>query len=972
MISKREIILLLLFLVFPAVRNAAGQESFTNDPSVLSNGNWTRIAVTKEGLYRLEYSDLINIGVTNPGNVSIYGNNQGQLSFYNDGKAHDDLKRVAVKIEKGSDNVFGEGDYVVFYGQATHRWNYNHDSGRYEFLRHNYCDTAYYFVTSLPEEAPGIKTCQQPVYDYDYISSEHDEHYRHELESVSLLGSGREWYQVAYSGVAISVATGFKNIVSTKKLSYSIRVLGRSDTPVSFSFKQGTQSVQTVYPPVLDMADQNGLYASIATAQGSFFPASESPTFNITFSNGGNSSSSGWIDYIDLFARASTVYTSGQMFISDTLTVAPGRITKFVISSQSPAIVWDITDPAEPMQVNAIFSDSEISFTANTDSLRRYVVFTTGSLLSPVLVSDPVVNQDIHSLPTAGMIIVTHPSFRKQAERLALLHSRDDGISSVIVTPQQIYNEFSGGIPDAVAIRNYVKMVWDRSKGTSSPLKYLLLFGDGSYENKVRPPANTSYIPTWQSVTSNIGVQTFTSDDFYGLLDDGEGEADGYLDIGIGRLPVADTADARIVIDKIERYLSSSAFGSWRSTLCLVADDEDNNLHMTDAENLSAIVASEAPEIITDKIYLDAFKQVSSISGNTYPDATEAIKNRIESGCLILNYVGHGSETGLAHEKVVKADDINSWNNEERLPLFVTATCEFSRFDNVTINPSTGAITANTSAGEMVLLNPDGGGIALMSTTRVVYSAPNYTLNSNILMQAFDTATDGSSMRLGDIIRNAKINSGSGTNKRNFLLLGDPALRLAFPKNGTVVTDSINNVSVESETDTLKALSRITISGHILNSNGALDNSFNGIIEPVVYDKVATITTLANDGGATMSYSVPGNVIFKGVTTVIEGMFSFSFIVPLDINYSYGKGRITYYAWNDVKDVNGSFNNITVGGFSGNSITDTEGPSVNLFMNDTLFRDGDITDASPVLLALLSDESGINVSGTGIGHEIVA
>ncbi len=556
--------------------------------------------------------------------------------------------------------------------------------------------------------------------------------------------------------------------------------------------------------------------------------------------------------------------------------------------------------------------------------------------------------------------------------RIADIHLADDGTSSIIVTPGQIYNEFSGGIPDAAAIRNFIRMIYSRGTEGGSPLKYLLLFGDGSYENKTPPPGNTSYIPTWQSVNSHVGVLSFTSDDFYGLLDDGEGEADGFLDIGIGRLPASDTAAAGIMVRKIASYIDNSAMGSWRNVLCMVADDEDANLHMMDAENLTVAAKEAAPPLTAEKIYLDAFRQVTTATGNSYPDAEKAINNRIAAGCLVLNYVGHGNESGLAHERVVRTDDINSWKNKNMLPLFITATCEFSRFDDVEINQATGLISSRTSAGEMVLLNPEGGGIGLMSTTRVVYSAPNYMLNRRIYDYIFSTAPDGRSMKLGDIIRLAKINSGTGMNKRNFLLLGDPALRIAWPVQGRVVTDSINSMSVEVATDTLKALSLITITGHIEDNDGNSMDGFNGVVEPVVYDKVSTVSTLANDGGSPMSFPVTGNVIFRGTTTVNEGKFSFSFIVPLDINYSFGNGFITYYAHDDNQDVNGSFSDIIVGGFSDININDTEGPVIKLYMNDTLFNEGGITDTAPSLLALISDESGVNATGTGIGHDIIA
>jgi hypothetical protein len=972
MILKRGLIFILGLLAFQAGNPAISQDYGYKTSSVLKDGLWSRIAVVAPGIYRLSYSDLRNMGITDPANVSVYGNNHGQLSFYNNDQKPDDLKKIAIKLEKGSDNVFGENDYLIFYAEGTHRWKYSSTLDKYEFSRQYYSDTAYYFITSKTGDAIYTDNYQQPSASPDYISTSHDVCYRYEKDAVNLLGSGREWYQSAVNGLSYSINPDFNDVILNEAISYKVRVLGRSDTQVSFSFNQGENNIRTITPSPVNLSDINGLYASSATVEGTTLPSSGSPTFTLTFSNGGNISGYGWIDYVDLHARALSKYSQGQMFMSDTRTIAPGHTTKYVIESTSQPIVWDITDPFNPMSLQTTFTNGQVSFNASGDSLRKYILFNTGSILTPVIFKGTVSNQDLHAPASADMIIVTHPSFLVQAQRLADIHLQNDGLTSIIVTPQQIYNEFSGGIPDAAAIRNYVKMIWDRSKGTTQPLKFLLLFGDGSFDNKNKTAGNTNYILTWQSINSTTAVQSFTSDDFYGLLDEGEGEAEGYLDIGIGRLPVDNTTDARVLVDKIQNYISTSSFGSWRNTLCMVADDEDNNLHMNDAENLSSLIADEAPMITNEKIYFDAYRQVSSISGNTYPDATKAINNRIEDGCLILNYIGHGSESGLAHERVIKPDDITSWANSGKLPLFITATCEFSRFDNVNINASTGEISAKTSAGEMVLLNPNGGGIALMSTTRVVYSAPNYTLNSNIIDYAFNKAADGSSMRFGDIIRLAKINSGSGTNKFNFMLLGDPAVRLAWPENGNVVTDSINGVSIESVTDTLKALSLITISGHIEDESGNLAESFNGTVEPVVFDKPTKIKTLANDGGETMEFEVPGSTIYKGSAKVTEGQFSFSFIVPIDINYSYGNGRITYYAHNDQIDVNGFTDKIIIGGFSDNQIDDSEGPVIKLFMNDTLFSDGDITDTDPTLLAIISDKSGINTTGTSIGHDIVA
>ena len=940
--------------------------------SVLSTGKWIKFGVTDAGIYRLDYSRIRDMGIDDPATAVLYGNNTGQLSFRNDGTSPDDLRKIAVVRETGSDGVFNEGDYLLFYAEGTHRWKWDSNDDRYVFARHYYSDTAWYFITSLPGGILQMTSETPPAQPFNRESSATDLIYRHELENVNLIKSGREWYQQVLSNAQNIINPGFSDLILTERIKYTIRVLARSEADTHFTLRQGTTDLVIATVPPVNMTDLNGVYANTVTRADSCLPASEAPLFSLTFSGGSDLAATGYIDYVDLQARARIRYHDNQLFVSDTRTVGPSNITRFTLEGSASLKVWDVTDPFAPKIMETSSSSGNTLFTASTDTLRKFIAFETGDVRQMVAEAVAVPNQDLHSLSPANLIIVTHPLFTDYAVSLAEIHLADDGTTSLIVTPEQIYNEFSGGIPDAVAIRNFVKMIYEKGTSSATPLRYLLLFGDGSYENKTPPPYNNAFIPTWQSVNSTTGVLSFTSDDFYGLLDEGEGEADGYLDIGIGRLPASDTLSAGIMVRKIASYLDPSTQGSWRNVMCLIADDEDSNLHMTDAEGLAATASSAAPPLVIEKIYLDSYRQETTVTGSSYPDAVTAIDNRMAAGCLIMNYVGHGNESGLAHERVIRTDNINSWKNGTMLPLFITATCEFSRFDDVEINQATGLISPKTSAGEMVLLNPEGGGIALMSTTRVVYSAPNYTLNRNIYDYAFATAGDGRSMRLGDIIRLAKTSSGTSMNKRNFLLLGDPALRLAWPVRGRVVTDSINGVSVEVPVDTLKALSVITVSGHLENSDGGIMTDFNGTVEASVYDKVMHVTTLANDGGTPMTYPVTGNVIFRGTTLAESGRFSYSFIVPLDINYSYGYGKINYYARDGTGDSNGSYSNITVGGFSEISSDDTEGPAIRLFMNDTLFREGGITDTSPTLLALLSDESGINATGSGIGHDIIA
>ncbi|HUX59621.1 MAG TPA: type IX secretion system sortase PorU [Bacteroidales bacterium] len=954
----------------PIILFAQNDKDSNPSSSVLSSGEWFRVAVTQDGIYKIDYSRLNQLGLENPANPRIFCNNSGQLSYYNNDPVPDDLKECSIYIS-GNDTILNEGEYLLFFGKGTNRWNYNYTTGEYNFLRHNYSDTAFYFITSGSTRSKRINTAANSYLSNNYSSSESDIMFIHEQDDENLIKSGREWFQPISAVRGISVTPEFADLIPTEKIKFSIRLAARASVPTVFRLYEGDSLKKSAQVPGVNLFAYTGTYAQITDSSGYIFSGSASPEYEIRFYNNGEAGAKGWIDYVKMQGRKSNSFTGAMKQYSDSRSVTPGRITEFTISStKDNALIWDISDPLNVKQIQYTKTGDIISFKAATDTLKTFVAFMPENALDPSIRTAAIPNQNLHGSDPADMIIVTHPLFRQYAEKLATIHHNNSGLISQVVTLEQVYNEFSGGVPDIVAIRNFVRMKYQNQQNSNHPLMYLLLFGDGSYENKTLPPNNPNFIPTYQSQNSNVFVSSFTSDDFYGLLDDDEGEAEGIEDIGIGRLPVSDTIQAGIILSKIIRYLDPANMGEWKNMICITADDEDGNTHMSDAEGLATIIKDSVPSYNVDKIYLDAFRQITTVNGQSYPDVTKAINDRINSGCLIFNYVGHGSENGLAHERVIKTEDINSWKNSGKLPLFITATCEFSRFDDIEINILTREMTGKTSAGEMVLLNKDGGGIALMSTTRVVYSAPNFFLNRNIFNYAFDCDESGKALRLGDIIRLAKNNSGSGPNKRNFSLLGDPALRLAYPQYGKVITDSVNKVSISHETDSLKALALITIAGHIEDQEGTLMDTFNGVVSPLIYDKTSKIKTLANDGGQIMEFDLRNNIIFNGKTMAIDGKFRFTFIVPRDIDYSFGNGKISYYANDNVKDMNGSFNDIVVGGFSNLTIIDTDGPDIKLYMNDTLFRNGGITDNNPRLLAIIEDKDGINTTGSGIGHDL--
>ena len=971
---RTNIITTLLLLLLTARFSLVSQVSDNYmDTSVLSSGKWYKMAVTIDGIYRIDFTTLKNLGLENPSNPKIFGNNYGQLSYYNNDPKPDDLNEIPLMFIYESDSLFNEGDYLLFYAKGTHRWDYDYTNSEYSYQRHNYSDTAFYFITSGHAPSKKIFNSNPLLTPSGYTSSEHDVLFIQEDETENIIKSGREWYQPISTLRSIVIDPGFTNIILSEKIKYKIKALARSPVPTSFRLYEGNTQLLSKMVSEVNMNTTTGTYARIDTVSGSSFPLSQSPRYEIKYYNNGESNSKAWVDYIILQARAKSDFTGMPLQLIDSRSISPGRTSEFSVkSSATDVLIWDVSNPFDIRKVTYSVSADNLVFKAKTDSLKTFIVFNKNQVLRPIIKNKVVPNQNLHSSVPCDMVIVCYPLFLSQAEKLANIHFRNSGLISLIVTPQQIYNEFSGGIPDIAAIRNFLRLMYKKYSGNTHSTKYLLLFGDGSFENKTLPPNNPNFVPTYQTQNSNVIVSSFTSDDFYSLLDDGEGEFYGTEDLGVGRLPVSDTTQAGAIVRKIERYLNPSNIGKWRNIISIAADDEDGNTHMIDAESLASIINNNYPAFNIDKIYLDAFRQQSSVNGQSYPDATKAINDRINSGCLIFNYLGHGNELGLAHERVVKTEDINSWKNSSYLPLFITATCEFSRFDDIELNLLTRQISGKNSAGEMVLNNPDGGGIALMTTTRIVYSAPNYILNKNLYQNAFSLDDEGNGLRLGDIMRLAKINSGNGMNKRNFSLLGDPAVRLAHPWNGKVITDSINNIAVTEKIDSMKALSLVTISGHITDNSGFILNNYNGVLFPLVYDKKSNISTLANDGGNTMEYEIQNNILFSGKTSVKNGLFSFTFMVPRDIDYHFGTGKISYYATNEITHMAGYFKNFVVGGFNSNTNIDTIGPVINLYMNDTLFRSGGITDKNPVLLAKIEDIGGINTTGSGIGHDITA
>ncbi len=659
------------------------------------------------------------------------------------------------------------------------------------------------------------------------------------------------------------------------------------------------------------------------------------------------------------------------MEFRDQNSVGIGNVSTFNVSSaDGSTIVWDVTDPTNVKQVLGNLNGSTFSFTTQTEALKEFVGFkSSATFATPSIPENAVVgNQDLHASGQPDLVIVTHPTFKSAANRLALQRREQCGSGIVVVEIEHVFNEFSSGTKDVSAIRDYMKMLYDRAAGDVSKMpRYLLLMGDGSYD----PNSTTdNFIPTYQSPNSVSPTQSFTSDDYFGILDDNEGGSiidaanPDYIDVAIGRIPAKNASEANAYIDKIINYESRNSHGSWRNTITFIGDDEDNNTHFNQALGLAEYVESNYPVYNVDKIFLDAYEQVSTPGGSRYPDVKDAINRRIFSGTLILNYTGHGGINGWAHERIVDVNDVLSWENIDKLPVFVTATCSFSKYDDPAI----------VSAGEHCLLNPNGGAIALITTVRLVYSGDNATLNSSFLKKLYEFY-ESERPPIGKVLmetKNSVLSSTSDINSRKFLLLGDPSMSMAYPQEN-VFTTHVNNIDVTTGTDTLKALSKVSIRGDVKDDDGAKLTNFNGVVYPTIYDKAELISTLKNDPGSNQAqFDLQRNIIYRGKASVTNGEFEFEFVVPKDISYNFGTGKISYYASDNTVDANGFNNDVIIGGTAENYNTDEIGPQISVFMNDEKFAFGGMTDENPILLVKLQDENGINTVGNGIGHDLTA
>jgi hypothetical protein len=934
--------------------------------SVLSSGDWYKLSVTKTGIYKISYQDLADLGIemssVDPRNIRIYGNGSGMLDEANAVARPDDLLENSIYVRGEEDGSFNQDDYILFYGEGPVVTTWNAFYLQYEHEVNFYTDETCYFL-NIGENAGkrvsnGVSIADATT---DELYGFQDIAY-HEKDSLNLIKSGKLWFgEVFNNQVDYTFPFELTDIDVTQPVVLKANLAARSTEKTIFNvYANGNFLTDIDIPSVLL---SSYIYARpIISNYESFTASGENVDVGIRFEKPG-SIDEAWMNYIELNYIRQLKFRGGQLSFRDMRYAGADNIFRYHVQTVSQDLnLWEVTDPGAISKPVVSTETNGITFKTPGDRLREFIIFDGTDYLTPGF-KGKIDNQDLHGSGPVDFLIVTHPLFMDQAERLAEYHQQHDGMTTLIVTPEQVYNEFSSGVQDICSIRDFVKMIYDRAQPEKKP-RYLLLFGDASYDYKHRLSVDNNFVPAYQSRESLKYSASYVTDDFFGCMDNDEGSTgSGTMDLGIGRFPVSTAEEAKEMVDKCISYMSQDRqnFGPWRNDITFVGDDKDNNTHLNQAEGLAGITDSLGTVYNIDKIYLDAYEQFKTANGVRYPDVNKAINKNISDGCLIFNYTGHGGEVALADERVLDIPAIQSFDNIHNLPLFVTATCEFSRFDDPSL----------VSAGELSFLNPSGASIGLLTTTRQAYSTSNYAYNKRFYFDAFgvDSLT-GENPRLGDLLMAAK--TPSNQNIKNFVLLGDPALMLAYPKM-RVSTLSVTTEDPDHPADTVRAQSKVTITGQVEDLNGNLLGDFNGLVYTSVFDKPVLYKTRGNEPQSkVVDFYIQNKKIFQGQATVVNGTFSFSFIVPVDVGYQFGKGKISYYALdtNKLIDANG-YDEVIVGG-NDPAIVDNEGPQIDLYLNTLSFVSGDLTSQSPLLIANLFDDSGINAVGNGIGHDLVA
>ena len=969
-------------------RNAFSVSAVTN--SVLASGNWYKFYIEKSGVYKVSKSFLQSLGLNvnvDPRTIKIYGNGGRMLPLLNDTSYPLDLEENAIQFIGEEDGVFDASDYILFYAEGVDTWNSESLTSVNLFS-----DKAYYYVTTTGGSGKRILNAIEPTAVSNLQFTQFDDVLYYEKDLVNGGKVGRRWFGEQFN-IDDSQTFDFSipNLDTSVPVELKINTASKSFGNSSFNFNVNGANIGTVsFPQLVPFSGTEGFESALNTT---FTATSSTISIRLNYDNGGVPSSNGYLDFIRLKTKRNlTGFGKQFMFFNDDQQNNIGVAQYNLTAANAISQVWDVTDIYNVSKyVNT--SGANFSFKVNLGTARKYVVVDLSDVYAPSKeTTSTVANQNIKgtifkdvsgNFEDIDYLIFTPQFLVNQAEALANFHRANSGMSVRVVALENLYHEFSSGKQDVAAIRNLIKYVYWNASSPDKRVKYVNLFGDASYDYKDRIPNNNNIVPVFHgfnpqaSETNNASnfslFSSFMSDDFFGMMDNGEGTMttgfDG-IDIAVGRMLVSTTSQAQEMVNKVIEYHDEKSYGRWRNNFVIYSDDADNSTDATlqfGLNNLADVLTSQKPFVNVKKIHTDAYVQQVAAGGERYPEAKADFLDAIELGALVFNYFGHGNEEALARERLFEKLDAQNLTNRYRYPLFVTITCEFTRFDDP--NRLTG--------GEFMFWNKTGGAIGLIATTRQIGVSTGFTMN-NLLSEDLYAFGSNDYPTIAEALRMTKLSTGSD-NRRVVFYIGDPAMKLAIPKPKVVLT-KVNDVPVGQPLPVLQALSLVKISGEVRDENEVLISNYNGDLAVQIFDKDINRTTLGNNGITdsggliTMDFTTLGETVFRGNASVVNGQFEFSFVVPQDIRIPVGNGKISFYAKRAIPNLDnqtGYDKTIQIGGVNVNAVSDTNPPTVRLHMNDEGFVSGGITNCSPILLAFLDDENGINTA-SGIGHDIVA
>ncbi|NMH29669.1 type IX secretion system sortase PorU [Flavobacterium silvaticum] len=940
--------------------------------SVLTTGDWYRFYVEKSGVYKISRGFLQSLGMNtsvDPRKIKIYGSGGRMIPLRNSQPYPLDIAENAIVFEGESDGNFDGDDYILLYAEGMDNWST--DSQTHNNL---YADRAYYYVTSGGDNGKRITTMSQPL-PANASTSQFTDHQYHERDLENIGRLGRRWFGEKFNiENEQEFEFQFPGIVSSEPVSLQVYTAASAPSATNFTISVNGQQAGTMSMAALG----DHILATPATLS-TTVTASEDLTVTVTYNNNGVPGSIGYLDYIILEAKRSLKGYTKQYRFENNTSNSTGNIQYNFTDAGGIGQVWDVTDIYNVTRVLNTGSAS-FSFTSQMGDNRRFAVIDPTDYYAPHREGNArVANQNIKGtilknqqggFEDVDYLIVAPESLITQAERLAAFHRSYSNLSVRVISLEKIYTEFASGKQDIGAIRNLVKYIYFNASDPSKRIKYLNLFGDASFDFKDRIPNNTNIVPIFHALNGYTeGEGSFSSDDFFCMLDENEGELSGAggIDVAPGRMIVSTASQASEMVDKVIDYYDLKSYGPWRNNYVLIADDSDaadDAQLQTNQEALAQALNTNKPFLNVEKIYLDSYEQESAAGGERYPKARLDIFNDFEKGSLVFNYLGHGGEDGLSAERIWTKEDGQNLSNRYKYPLFITITCEFSRFDN----------PYRPTAGEYIYLNPKGGAISMVTTTRTIGQGTGQLFNarfSQYLLSYVNNAPSDEYYSIAECLRRAKNSVAYTTNV--VVYLGDPALMLAVAKPKVRLT-KINDMPVTGPVDTLESLGTVKLSGEITDQFNTPLTSYAGEVAISVFDKELQRTTLNNDNNnSIMPFKTLGETLFRGNASVTAGQFDVTFVVPRDIRIPVGNGRVSFYAKRNelLLDKSGYDTTIKVGGINENAPEDNIGPTVKLYMNDQTFVSGGVTNESPFFLAFLEDENGINTA-SGIGHDITA